>query len=73
MKIKSIIISILFALCSAAWADGHDPSDNALVISSNGQGDVFETLVSQLSVKSLSKKKKTLEITQKSLAGSFCP
>ena len=61
MKIKSIIISILFALCSAAWADGHDPSDNALVISSNGQGDVFETLVSQLSVKSLSKKKKTLE------------
>ena len=61
MKIKSIIISILFAHCSAAWADGHDPSDNALVISSNGQGDVFETLVSQLSVKSLSKKKKTLE------------
>ncbi len=55
------MISILFALCSAAWADGHDPSDNALVISSNGQGDVFETLVSQLSVKSLSKKKKTLE------------
>jgi len=52
---------MLFALCSAAWADGHDPSDNALVISSNGQGDVFETLVSQLSVKSLSKKKKTLE------------
>lgn len=61
MKIKSIMISMLFALCSVAWADGHDPIGSASVISPNDKTETFKTLVSQLSIKSLSKKKTTLE------------
>ena len=64
MKIRTIVISIMLGICPIVWADNHDLS-TAAVSGSTDKTGVFKDLVSQLSVKSLSKKKITVQAIAK--------
>jgi len=61
MKIRTIVISIMLGICPIVWADNHDLSTTVAVSGPIDKTGVFKDLVSQLSVKSLSKKKITVE------------
>ena len=65
MIIRAIIISMMLGICPIVWADNHDLSTIAAVSGPTDKTGVFKALVSQLSVKSLSKKKTTVEAIAK--------
>ena len=65
MLIGAIVISMMLGVCPITWADNHDLSTTAAVSGPKDKTGVFKELVSQLSVKSLSKKKATVKAIAK--------
>ncbi|MDP7537659.1 MAG: urea ABC transporter permease subunit UrtB [Methylococcales bacterium] len=61
MTIRVIVISMMLGLCPITWADSHDLNVTVAVTGPKDKTSGFKALVSQLSVKSLSKKKITVE------------
>ncbi len=61
MIIRAIVISIMLGICPITWAESHDLSVTVAVSGPKDKTAGFKALVSQLSVKSLSKKKTTVK------------